>query len=50
MWVLVTAVTPGGYVGELNSYPTAIDIEAGDEVKFQARHICSLATVPGGAA
>jgi hypothetical protein len=42
MWVIVRLGKDGHYVGELNNHPVGIDAKAGDEVRFDARHVLEL--------
>jgi hypothetical protein len=43
MWVKVTAVDNGHFVGELDNYPVVWNrLYAGDEIKFESRHIIDL--------
>lgn len=43
MWVEVTEVTGGGYIGRLDNAPVVIEgIRAGDPVAFEARHVIAV--------
>jgi hypothetical protein len=42
MYVTVTERTPNGYIGRVRSYPAFVDLEHGDEVAFEPRHILDI--------
>ncbi len=39
MWVRVTEVCLAYYVGELDNHPIFLDLECGDPIHFEPRHI-----------
>jgi uncharacterized protein YegJ (DUF2314 family) len=39
MWVKITTYADGRYTGELDSDPTIVPLEAGDQITFENRHI-----------
>ena len=43
MWVQVERrLDDGGYLGKLDNYPLVVDLEPGDPVQFQARHVIDV--------
>jgi hypothetical protein len=42
MWVKVTEVTENGYIGELNNDPIFLEIELGEPVAFEPRHVINI--------
>ena len=51
MWVrVVRRLDDGAYVGRLDNDPLFIDIEPGDTVRFEARHVCQVFALADDAA
>lgn len=42
MWVAVTGERSGVYVGTLANDPVLVDLDYGDEVEFDASHVCAI--------